>query len=405
LGAKNISLSVSENGCFSTETNKTLNVYQIPTSVFTISPVAICLSGNTNLTYNGNASSSASYAWTLDGGSINSGSGQGPCQAGWTTGGTKNVGLTVEENNCSSDTTTHDIFIQAPYEGEKIAVATFDTSAKRNLIVWKKTPDKGTKYFKIYKLSTTGYIVIGTVLYGDRTAFVDTSTNPMEESAKYKISVVDTCEQESPLSDPHKTMLLTSNVGTAGEVNLIWQHYEGFVFPKYYIYRGTSPDNLTLLKEVAYDLTTTSTKDLDPPKAENIYYLIGVDMPAAIDIGGKKKAGADIYSQSVSNLEDNRLRSNNIKKLKADDINLSCYPNPYSDFTTISYNLQENSNVTLAIYNLVGVKVAVLVNSKQQVGYNQYFLSSSKYKLASGVYLIELKAGNSVTTKRLVELK
>jgi len=79
------------------------------------------------------------------------------------------------------------------------------------------------------------------------------------------------------------------------------------------------------------------------------------------------------------------------------------YPNPFNPSTTISYKLTENSNVVLSVYDLMGRKVATLVNGKQTAGEKSISFDASK--LASGVYIYRLNVGNQLFTKKMILLK
>jgi gliding motility-associated-like protein len=103
-GPYNITLTVDENGCTSTQTITSVTVYQLPTSTFTAS-TPICMAGNCTVAYTGNASAGATYTWNFNGATIVSGSGQGPYVVNWGTPGAHNVTLTVTENGCSSTVT------------------------------------------------------------------------------------------------------------------------------------------------------------------------------------------------------------------------------------------------------------------------------------------------------------
>jgi len=103
-GTYNVTLTVSENGCTSTQTSVPVTVYLQPTSPFTV-VTPICSGGNTTITYTGNASGSATYTWNFNGGTIISGSGQGPYAIHYGSTGTYNIGLTVSENGCTSTQT------------------------------------------------------------------------------------------------------------------------------------------------------------------------------------------------------------------------------------------------------------------------------------------------------------
>jgi hypothetical protein len=79
------------------------------------------------------------------------------------------------------------------------------------------------------------------------------------------------------------------------------------------------------------------------------------------------------------------------------------YPNPFNSATLIGYTVAGSKAVMLAVYDILGREVAVLVNERKAPGsYTARFDASG---LASGVYLYRLQAGNFVETKRLVLLK
>ncbi len=73
------------------------------------------------------------------------------------------------------------------------------------------------------------------------------------------------------------------------------------------------------------------------------------------------------------------------------------YPNPFNPGTTIQYEIpakvrNENINVTLKVYDILGKEVATLVNKEQQPGsYEAKFNASD---LPSGVYLYRINTGN-----------
>ena len=80
-------------------------IYQTPTSVFT-TKTPVCLGENSLITYAGNAPATATYTWSFQGGTIISGTGQGPYEVSWPGGlGTYNIGLSISENGCNSTNT------------------------------------------------------------------------------------------------------------------------------------------------------------------------------------------------------------------------------------------------------------------------------------------------------------
>ena len=79
------------------------------------------------------------------------------------------------------------------------------------------------------------------------------------------------------------------------------------------------------------------------------------------------------------------------------------YPNPFNPSTTISFNLPQSGNVTLTVYNVLGQQVATLVNGALSAGTHSVPFNASR--LASGVYVYELRAGSFVQQKRMMLVK
>jgi gliding motility-associated-like protein len=78
-----------------------VEIFQTPEADFSLTDT-ICITENNIITYTGNAGPNATYDWDFDGGIVVSGSGVGPYEVLWPGSGTFEVGLTVEENGCSS---------------------------------------------------------------------------------------------------------------------------------------------------------------------------------------------------------------------------------------------------------------------------------------------------------------
>ncbi len=79
------------------------------------------------------------------------------------------------------------------------------------------------------------------------------------------------------------------------------------------------------------------------------------------------------------------------------------YPNPFNPVTTIEYQLPERADVQLTIYNMLGQKVAVLINAEQNPG--SYRITFNAQNLAAGVYIYRLKAGTFVQSRKMILLK
>ncbi|MCP4634333.1 MAG: T9SS type A sorting domain-containing protein [candidate division Zixibacteria bacterium] len=79
------------------------------------------------------------------------------------------------------------------------------------------------------------------------------------------------------------------------------------------------------------------------------------------------------------------------------------YPNPFNAVTTISYDLAEDSEITLEVFNLLGQKVETLVNGYQQAGFGTVAWDASKN--SSGIYLVKLTVNDGQFVKRMTLLK
>jgi hypothetical protein len=79
------------------------------------------------------------------------------------------------------------------------------------------------------------------------------------------------------------------------------------------------------------------------------------------------------------------------------------YPNPFNPVTTIKFGLPEDTQVELSVYNILGQKVATLVNEYKRAGHYVVNFDGSNY--ASGTYFYVLRAGNKVLKNKMLLIK
>jgi hypothetical protein len=79
------------------------------------------------------------------------------------------------------------------------------------------------------------------------------------------------------------------------------------------------------------------------------------------------------------------------------------YPNPFNPTTVVRFQLPVASMVRLAVYDILGREVAVLVNERMDAGVHEIKFDGSN--LASSVYLYRIQAGDFVQTRKLLLLK
>lgn len=126
---------------------------------------------------------------------------------------------------------------------------------------------------------------------------------------------------------------------------------------------------------------------------------------ADLDGDGKKDLIVGEYSGNFTFYKNNIVTSQNEKKhyLPEQFVLQQNYPNPVNPSTTIRYQLPRATNVHLALYDILGKEIAVLVNKVQSAG--EYSLPVNAAQLSSGIYFYTLRAGNILQTKKMVVIK
>jgi len=91
------------------------------------------------------------------------------------------------------------------------------------------------------------------------------------------------------------------------------------------------------------------------------------------------------------------------------DYHLSqCYPNPFNPATTIRYTLPRRADVTLAVFNALGQKIATLVDGSRSAGSHQAVWDGTNAngdEVSAGVYFYRLEADDFTASRKMVLLK
>tara|TARA_B110000003_G_scaffold2652_1_gene2750 strand:- start:14315 stop:19798 length:5484 start_codon:yes stop_codon:yes gene_type:complete len=145
----------------------------------------------------------------------------------------------------------------------QICNVTVDDQTGKNKIKLTNLTDSLLLGYGIFKeVSTDVFTQIATIDYMQE-EYIDETSNPLVNANRYKIAAIDVCTNESDLSLAHKTVHLTMNEGVNGEVNLIWNPYEGFTVSNYLIYRSIDGAEMSFVGFVAGNIY--SYTDLAPP--------------------------------------------------------------------------------------------------------------------------------------------
>lgn len=144
-----------------------------------------------------------------------------------------------------------------------------------------------------------------------------------------------------------------------------------------------------------------------------VYFTSDVPDTAVITITMFGPNGPDIHAGSVMVVDDISLSgvATSVKEQKEQrpvDFGLANYPNPFNPATTISYFLPQSSPVRLAVFNLLGQSVRILVDGEQPAGSHSVSWDGTDNQgnpLASGIYFCRLQANNLFEVNRMLLLK
>lgn len=126
-------------------------------------------------------------------------------------------------------------------------------------------------------------------------------------------------------------------------------------------------------------------------------------MRLAAEFNTEENDGGIIYIDNAV-LEKIEPVSNEITQEIPDQFSLEQnYPNPFNPSTNIQFNLPEQSNVTLQVYDISGRQIAVLVDEPMNAG--SHTINWNASNLASGVYLYRITAGDFTAVRKLTIIK
>jgi len=78
------------------------------------------------------------------------------------------------------------------------------------------------------------------------------------------------------------------------------------------------------------------------------------------------------------------------------------FPNPFIESTTLTYHLNDPEHVELTMYNILGAKVATLVDEFQGSGVYNVNVNVDRFNLSSGVYYAKINVGAYSQTIKMI---
>ena len=207
----------------------------------------------------------------------------------------------------------------------------------------------------------------------------------------------------APVSPPAN--VVKKDIG-GGQIELTWNHNPESDIAGYHIYYGSfnglsASHMIDAGNDTSYILSGVTINDTIGVTAYDRTYNAANEDNSTIVNDNMTNANESWFTLAVnSNATGIEQGENNIPVVFRLFQN---FPNPFNPTTQIQYEIPRASFVQLTVFNILGQKIAELVNGQQAPG--RYSVSFNGANLASGIYLYRLQAGDFVQTKKLILMK
>jgi hypothetical protein len=180
------------------------------------------------------------------------------------------------------------------------------------------------------------------------------------------------------------------------QLKLSWTASNAPDFAYFMLWKSLDPDfNHEEINPIA-QLTDTLFVDTDVQPGTHYYYRL-----AAVDYSGNVSIATPALDAHTTGIF-GRTGIPEVFELSAN------YPNPFNPRTTIPYQIPENCQVNIRVFDLSGRHVQTLVNTFQAAGYYDIVWNGSDFRgteMATGVYFVRMQAGKYIQTMKILYLK
>jgi hypothetical protein len=139
---------------------------------------------------------------------------------------------------------------------------------------------------------------------------------------------------------------------------------------------------------------TNTLKDGDQVVTLQFLALQPQNLWGASPLYTTRKFAGNTYSNDLTLTPTNGILQ--VLKMEGGEIlggnNMEVYPNPYQDEVTITFKVEETTNATLSVYDLVGRKLVTILDTQVPDGIYNY--TKNLGELAPGVYIVKLSVEN-----------
>ncbi len=295
--------------------------------------------------------------------------------------------LTVTDANGCIATATANIGIDVfPLE---VCVVTVDPTSTKNVIVWEKPIANGISHFNVYRDVVGTYAYVDSVPYDSLSQYEDVTggVNPQLTQYRYKISVVDSCGNESDLSAFHQTIHLNAPNLVGNTADLVWQAYGGFTSNYYYriLRDSTGTNDWEVVDSVS--LTTLVYTDIAVPNTSNVSYLVQIATPntcAATKAQDHNSTRSNRHTIAPPN--PNTINESSL-------LNARVHPNPSNGLFTI---IVEASNWNYSLFDMSGklISTEMVSETNKEIDIQT---------IETGIYLMKISLDDSFIYKKIIK--
>jgi len=121
------------------------------------------------------------------------------------------------------------------------------------------------------------------------------------------------------------------------------------------------------------------------------------------------KEGDDIYEVDkisiVSYLEVDRTTDNSVSAGIIDAAKLESYPNPFSSGLSVEFHLEEESQISIHLYNQAGALIKTITSGIYPAGAHtvSWNLQTEDASIPDGIYFVLLKTDDRTVTKKIIK--
>ena len=279
-----------------------------------------------------------------------------------------------------------------------ICMVTVDDSSKHNIVYYDKTQIANVDSFILYREDNMMSGTYTRIMGNDSAAFstfldMDTAGNPNIKLHRYKLGIWRAVGGYSQMGPYHTALYCLQNAQ-----NYAWNLYDvegtgsGMV-GKYMLLRD---DNSTNGWHAIDSLSSTTTAAVDPLVSSFPNGQWRLATKWALSCTPTAKYGNNgtqtTIVKSKSNITNNKSAS--LHSLKAASVAL--FPNPATDQLTLRTNFPVSENITVKIYNALGIEILSTVLS---FGKDELVIPIGG--MQKGIYFAEISNKTSKVTKRI----